>query len=523
MRSDDPGKKELPVAPPEAASGFRRKVKNLIRRETEPTSNSQGPFKSSKLPEGDNAPVPVATAQPASKVPSAPPVPRSAGSCYARRRPFWKAETRRELPARRVSELKPLPCNARPARGRSPPASTRCLSKESQPKAEEANKPEESTSPLAAKQRQALAMRKLHKTAEIYNAPVTVGHTFRRKLPQTLNHNGRPRGTSLPPVLQQETPAGPEPSRQSTASQEKAPLLASLPQADPPWPAPESEVAKAVEHERETTSTWAGGTVRHGDDANLAALFRQGWERTQQQNAQAAASTASTATASTEPSAPPAPIGKLPISASSTVRHAEGIPLSALFRQGWEQAQQEAAKNGKILPGASSGAAPKQPASSEFSLPGAPAWLRARAQGRRHRSPTPQKEEPPRRLSSSPPLVPMGRLFSAIQSGSQAMTLTCLEGVNSLLREAAGCVATTAWAWDLTPEDCRPENIAPLMGSNWQKNQQNLCSEAQEVSDEAKESDQESMVEVIYDPDWNVYYDPETHEYYELIEEELQK
>lgn len=117
----------------------------------------------------------------------------------------------------------------------------------------------------------------------------------------------------------------------------------------------------------------------------------------------------------------------------------------------------------------------------------------------------------------------MGRLFSAIQSGSQAMTLTCLEGVNSLLREAAGCVATTAWAWDLTPEDCRPENIAPLMGSNWQKNQQNLCSEAQEVSDEAKESDQESMVEVIYDPDWNVYYDPETHEYYELIEEELQK
>ena len=136
--------------------------------------------------------------------------------------------------------------------------------------------------------------------------------------------------------------------------------------------------------------------------------------------------------------------------------------------------------------------------------------------GRRHRSPTPQKEEPPRRLSSSPqldsthahtcllcitpyasvrqrPLVPMGRLFSAIQSGSQAhpclgtaknrafqdsaetaplqaMTLTCLEGVNSLLREAAGCagiparaqqsiahslrteVATTAWAWDLTPE-----------------------------------------------------------------------
>jgi len=61
------------------------------------------------------------------------------------------------------------------------------------------------------------------------------------------------------------------------------------------------------------------------------------------------------------------------------------------------------------------------------------------------------------------------------------------------------------------------------MGSNWQKNQQNLCSEAQEVSDEAKESDQESMVEVIYDPDWNVYYDPETHEYYELIEEELQK
>eukprot|EP00439_Symbiodinium_sp_Y106_P081754 s534_g20.t2 len=170
-------------------------------------------------------------------------------------------------------------------------------------------------------------------------------------------------------------------------------------------------------------------------------------------------------------------------------------------------------------------AAPKQPgaASSEFSLPGAPAWLRARAQGRRHRSPTPQKEEPPRRLSSSPPLVPMGRLFSAIQSGSQAMTLTCLEGVNSLLREAAGCVATTAWAWDLTPEDCRPENIAPLMGSNWQKNQQNLCSEAQEVSDEAKESDQESMVEVIYDPDWNVYYDPETHEYYELIEEELQK
>eukprot|EP00439_Symbiodinium_sp_Y106_P083270 s534_g23.t1 len=337
MRSDDPGKKELPVAPPEAASGFRRKVKNLIRRETEPTSNSQGPFKSSKLPEGDNAPVPAATAQPASKVPSAPPVPRSAGSCYARRRPFWKAETRRELPARRVSELKPLPCNARPARGRSPPASTRCLSKESQPKAEEANKPEESTSPLAAKQRQALAMRKLHKTAEIYNAPVTVGHTFRRKLPQTLNHVGRPRGTSLPPVLQQET---------------KAPLLASLPQADPPWPAPESEIAKAVEEGRETTSTWAGATVRHGDDANLAALFRQGWERTQQQNAQAAASTA-TATASTEPSAP-APVGKLPISASSTVRHAEGIPLSALFRQGWEQAQQEAAKNGKTLPGASS-------------------------------------------------------------------------------------------------------------------------------------------------------------------------
>ena len=97
--------------------------------------------------------------------------------------------------------------------------------------------------------------RKLHKTAEIYNAPVTVGHTFRpwgvlqsvslnnsfqkiacrRKLPLTLNHSGRPigvdfvegmfgwdisrveltmichmhrvacrpRGTSLPPVLQQ--------------------------------------------------------------------------------------------------------------------------------------------------------------------------------------------------------------------------------------------------------------------------------------------------------------------------------
>ncbi|CAE7228794.1 unnamed protein product [Symbiodinium natans] len=104
-----------------------------------------------------------------------------------------------------------------------------------------------------------------------------------------------------------------------------------------------------------------------------------------------------------------------------------------------------------------------------------------------------------------------------------AMTLTCLEGVNSLLREAAGCVATTAWAWDLTPEDCRPENIAPLMGSNWQKNRQTLCSEAQEGSDEAKESDPESMVEVIYDPDWDVYYDPETHEYYELIEEELQK
>ena len=30
----------------------------------------------------------------------------------------------------------------------------------------------------------------------------------------------------------------------------------------------------------------------------------------------------------------------------------------------------------------------------------------------------------------------------------------------------------------LLGQDCRPENIAPLMGSNWQKNQQNLCSEA---------------------------------------------
>ncbi|CAE7228784.1 NRPB6A [Symbiodinium natans] len=374
MRSDEP-KRELPVAPPEAreaASGFRRKVKNLIRREVEPTFNSQGPFKSSKLPEGVDTnvlvaqtPAPASTAQP-SKVPSAPPVPRSAGSCYARRRPFWKADARREPPARRVSELKPLPCNARPARGRSPPASTRCLSKESQPKAEEANKPEESTSPLAAKQRQALAMRKLHKTAEIYNAPVTVGHTFRRKLPQTLNHSGRPRGTSLPPVLQapaldesqllSQASAGPLPApRQGIGASQKAPLRTSLPQAEPSWPRPDSQ--GKVEGDCDTRSSWAGlgTTVRHGDDVPLAALFRQGWERTQQEQEARNAQVASTTTPSGELNPePPAPSGKLPISASSTVRHGEGIPLSALFRQGWEQAQQEAAKNGKSLPGASS-------------------------------------------------------------------------------------------------------------------------------------------------------------------------
>ena len=111
--------------------------------------------------------------------------------------------------------------------------------------------------------------------------------------------------------------------------------------------------------------------------------------------------------------------------------------------------------------------------------------------GRRHRSPTPQKEEPPRRLSSSPqldsthtqthahtcllcitpyaslrqrPLVPMGRLFSAIQSGSQAHP--CLDTAkNRAFQDSAQNSAAAGHDPDLP----RGGELAPSRGSRMRR------------------------------------------------------
>mmetsp|Transcript_17377 Transcript_17377/g.41161 ORF Transcript_17377/g.41161 Transcript_17377/m.41161 type:complete len:691 (+) Transcript_17377:42-2114(+) len=198
----------------------------------------------------------------------AAPAPGSAGACYGRRptskqkrveNAACQSKARGSPTARK---LRPLPLEIRKedfgnSRGASQPSSSGSTSvgsrrgrKPSKCKVDEA--PESiSPSPTAAyKRRLALAMKTLHKTAEIYGAPDAVGHTLR---PQAVPRLERASDTQVPPGREAQA------SLPNPLEPDAAAIVDVPPKAAP-------------------VDAWSAlsTSVRHGDGPTFAELFRAG-------------------------------------------------------------------------------------------------------------------------------------------------------------------------------------------------------------------------------------------------------